>query len=113
MQRISGYHYVINGCNRDNPSGIKEAHQSEQHVVQCCDDFSTRCKQTGCPLKADYASAVRKCAEIGLGLCKRTEELNYICCGDVIGCQLSAVTMWIADDLPPHGTHALNKFGTK
>ena len=138
MQRISGYHFVIHGCNRDNPHGIREAHESEQHAIQCCSDSSNECVDRvnsympapyGCVTKANYSAALDICAGLKnwkgnvFRLCRRDETLNSICCdfnkcprgdwhlsqGCSIGeiCSYDRTEMWIADDIPPQGTHAL------
>ena len=127
VKYISGHHYVTHGCNRDYPSGIREAHESEQHAVQCCDDSLfpwnplkkeppwgtchdyVRKRRSGyiCVEKADYAGAVATCAYFGeqlnrkFSLCPRNEELNYRCCNSE--CDYDSVTMWISDH-PPQGS---------
>ena len=107
--RITGYHFVINGCNRDHPMGIREVKADERHATVCCEETLKLCVPRNPQLT--YTSAAESCKEYGKSkqkhffLCPRTKELNSMCCNErnVRG----DATMWIADKIPPRGMYVV------
>ena len=70
---------------------------TERHAVRCCDNFDSTCiSPRPCQLAKTFEEAKNICSQQGLSLCSQNVELDNICCKT--GCEIDAITMWIADD---------------
>ena len=71
---------------------------NEKHAVRCCYTYDATClTPLPCQMASTYDDAEDICSRKALSLCRRNKKLDSICCNT--GCDIDAITMWIADDV--------------